>query len=628
MKKKFLCAVSVLKDEEIFVDEWLVYHKMLGIEYFFLFDDGAGLPLRSLLKVHEKYCSVIPWFEAGRVKRNGQIEAFRLALSELIQEFEWVIFLDVDEFVVLKDDKNIEKFLGRFPMASAVSLNWHLFGHNGFFDDPNRLITSSLTKRRLKPHHEEKTFSRTSSISKINSPHYCDLKSGVRVDANGKKFNSRIYPEKTKIAHINHYQCRSFSRWMKRAERGDVNYIEDRCPISEKWRIDQTLLFEKFISDVARSNNEIEDNFLAKFRFKIQDQLQEIKRNRKVLNSTGNKERDEKIKGWLKENICALSSATELTSICYDSSDLLEIIVLFHYARYTKQKNYKSIAQNKLTKIIQKLEEIDIEAKYNLFFEFGIAIEYLVESSFIRKDTNRYLKDIDLIASYRSAKLMDLPVSNKDFIKQLSYHISRLTNPFNNLYVSGEVSNKNCISQLISKIELEVWNPDELLDLLRLVLIIENKKWDVLPVSFTLRMLNLISSTSLVNDMGIDFSFNDLIKLYTLKNRHQSMEYKCLDSSIAVKSTPFSEIDYHNLEQIFGEKYEHYMIRKLMLDRRIIMQNASIKDFEPRTFDSEFRNSFSPSLGRKQIIASQSLFFLKVLNEVTSLPYGLFCYQF
>ncbi|RNL55411.1 glycosyltransferase family 2 protein [Pedobacter jejuensis] len=617
MKKKFLCAVSVIKDEEKFVDEWLVYHKLIGVEHFFLFDDQVDSPLVGYIKAHENYCTVIPWSEINKIEQNRQILAFRYAAINLIKNYEWVIFLDVDEFVVLRQDKNIRLFLSRFPHAAAVSLNWHLFGHNGFLNDPERLITTSLTKRKLIPHHEEKTFSRTDLIIGINSPHFCTMKIGERVDTNGKKFTGKVSPDKTLIAHINHYQCRSFSRWMKRKDRGDVNYIESTCPNSERWRVDEQSLFEKFISDIARNNNELEDSFLSKYKYKIQNGLNDIQRKR--MNTKLNPLFKENINHFLKHGIEVTKISDELTTGFSDANGLMAVIFLFHYAKYTNDIRYKNLANSILTKIIHQLEHISFDKHFDYFLDFGISIEYLVKNCFLKKNTNSFLYQIDLIASHRLIQSMDVPLNQNSIVKLLNYYISRLTNPFNDQHHPQEVLNKENINRLYSMIRPEELSLNELIKVLERHTAIKNNFFlDLVPEGFLDRMHSLVDSVinkNVLRNVAFD---ND-----TRKNLLSLFKYASEENQI--RFDLFKVI--YSFELKFSKSY--------LLDNTI---NRNLKSYSEKNI-SELRNAgekfeflhdfnlldLSKDSKLEQVrIFRQSLFFLKDLNQVIDFPYGLF----
>ena len=49
------------------------------------------------------------------------------------------------------------------------------------------------------------------------------------MDANKRRYREELYPGKTRIARINHYQCRSFTNWMRKPERGEAGtFAENR----------------------------------------------------------------------------------------------------------------------------------------------------------------------------------------------------------------------------------------------------------------------------------------------------------------------------------------------------------------------------------------------------------------
>jgi len=271
-----VCLVAILKDEQPFLDEWLLYHRMLGIDHFFLYDDDPDAPLEEFLKPHQEYVTVVPWF--GRSFSmpgvDRQTKAYWHAFEHYATAYEWMAVIDGDEFIVLREHQDLKVFLNSFPEASAVSLHWHVFGHNGFFDDPPGLITASLTRRMLAPSRNIKTITRTASIRGIISAHYCLLKNGAWVDPNHRMFREDIYPGKTDVAHINHYQCRSFTRWMNRVTRGVPGI--DEAPIVDKanlWRLDPELCLRQFVTTVARNKNEYVDEYMLKYKDSLEEKI-------------------------------------------------------------------------------------------------------------------------------------------------------------------------------------------------------------------------------------------------------------------------------------------------------------------------------------------------------------------
>jgi hypothetical protein len=272
-----VCAVAIVKGEDRFIEEWLVYHRLLGVNHFFLYDNDSKLPLRSLLSAYENFVTVVDWPgdpTASWPGRNLQIKTYTHALACNAASYTWVTFLDPDEFIVLRRHDTLPIFLSSLGEVGSVRLNWHVFGHNGYYEDPNGLVTAALTRRMAAPSTRTKAISRTEAVTSIDSAHCCRLKRGWRtVDANGRPYSEALYLGKTDCAHVNHYQCRSFLTWMGRVRRGDVSFDQSNVPADHRWRLDDHLCLRQFVETVAKDKNELVDDFMLRFESRIATQL-------------------------------------------------------------------------------------------------------------------------------------------------------------------------------------------------------------------------------------------------------------------------------------------------------------------------------------------------------------------
>lgn len=264
-----ICAVAIARDEAQFVEEWIAYHRLIGVDQFFLYDDDPMRPLENLLQRHRAYVSVIPWWgqSEGLPGRNRQTKAYTHFHETYASRFAWVTFIDIDEFITLREAPSLHDFLRQFSKASAVSLHWHVFGHSGLYDDPVGLVTETLTRRMRLPSRQHKSLTRPEAIARIGSAHACVLKPGAaQVDGNGRPFTGTTYEGITRCAHINHYQCRSFRRWMARVERGDVTVDPtDATQKPDRWRVDREACLRHFVETVAFDKNEHEDLFMRRY---------------------------------------------------------------------------------------------------------------------------------------------------------------------------------------------------------------------------------------------------------------------------------------------------------------------------------------------------------------------------
>ena len=163
--------------------------------------------------------------------------------------------------------------------CSAVTLNLHEFGHNGYYENPPGLITASLTRRKFIPHNVGKTFNRPEAIADIVSPHSCILKYGLWMDANHRIFKYILYEGRTDTASVYHYQCRSFANWMNRAVRGDVNFKDEQAPQIHHWRLTEKSCLWKFVTTVALDKNEFVDEYMLRFKEDIESGIKKMRSN-------------------------------------------------------------------------------------------------------------------------------------------------------------------------------------------------------------------------------------------------------------------------------------------------------------------------------------------------------------
>lgn len=117
--------------------EWVTYHKSLGFDHIYLYcnDDDP-------LELYERLCPLIvgdsPFVTFIYYPFVGlQTAMYKHFLRTAAQDTEWFIFLDIDEFIALKQHPDIHAFIRDYGKDSdAVYLNWIFFGNNGHVTRP------------------------------------------------------------------------------------------------------------------------------------------------------------------------------------------------------------------------------------------------------------------------------------------------------------------------------------------------------------------------------------------------------------------------------------------------------------------------------------------------------------
>lgn len=200
-----IVVCSIFKNEARFLSEWIEYHKRIGVDHFYLFDDSSSDDFMNCLKpyIEEKLVTV---FSSSELFPNistwtMQILAEEYYLKKFGQETKWCAYIDIDEFLVLKRHDNMEDFLKEFQDdIGSIYVRWQCFGTSNIHKVPDGELLEHLTMKAL-PEDEinfvGKSIVKTQSQVGMNGPHHARLKPGY--------FQTNC---DLSLIQLNHYFCR------------------------------------------------------------------------------------------------------------------------------------------------------------------------------------------------------------------------------------------------------------------------------------------------------------------------------------------------------------------------------------------------------------------------------------
>lgn len=230
-----VALVCICRDEARFLPEWLAHQVTLGFDRIFLFDhestDGTAELIERLGRTHPM--QRIPW--ASRPGCSPQLDAYRHAVAHLLQGFDWVAFLDCDEFPVLHQHASIRDLLAGFgPEIGAVGLNWLTFGSAGHVHGAAGRVTDAFRlggPRHWSNNRHLKTIARVGGILDAGT-HVCRLSAGAFVHPNGAPIEMPLRPGRSvlvehSVAQLNHYQVKSRADFDAKMRRGRVGPVSD-----------------------------------------------------------------------------------------------------------------------------------------------------------------------------------------------------------------------------------------------------------------------------------------------------------------------------------------------------------------------------------------------------------------
>ncbi len=214
----YLSICAIYRDEAPYLREWVEFHRLAGVERFFLYDNRSADEHRDVLAPRIEDGSVVirEWPDT-----RGQIPAYEHCLREHGERSRWIAFLDLDEFLFSPGGTPLPEVLegyGRFP---GLGVNWCLFGPSGHETKPSGLVVESYLQRLNVPDNRTiKSIVDPARAVECRSVHQFAYECSDAVDENGYPvFGYHTKSVSFSKLRINHYATKSVAEYRMRGER-------------------------------------------------------------------------------------------------------------------------------------------------------------------------------------------------------------------------------------------------------------------------------------------------------------------------------------------------------------------------------------------------------------------------
>lgn len=228
MDKIGICAI--FRDEARDLLEWLAFHKMIGVDLFFLYDNGSSDGGSELVRGSDfaRNVTVTEWSD-----RPGQLSAYNHFRVNHADRVTWIGFIDIDEFIVPRAGGSIREILMRrmYEPYAQIMLQWLVFGPSGHDRRPPGLIVENYTRRMpdgAEINRHIKSLVRTNRLLGIDyTPHAAEC-SGPSCNTRGEEMLPfAIQPvECHDVMVVHHYFTKSREDWEVKRRRGRGNSLE------------------------------------------------------------------------------------------------------------------------------------------------------------------------------------------------------------------------------------------------------------------------------------------------------------------------------------------------------------------------------------------------------------------
>ena len=163
-----LAIVTIIKNEAPYIQEWIEYHRALGVRKFYLYDNESTDETKELLRPYiEKNEVVYHWFPG----KTMQTSAYNHAVKHYKYDTRYMAFIDADEFMIStqidsRAEEIIKGIYAKRPYSAGIGVTWLIYGSSGYLYKPDGLVLENYLQR------SKTNFIRNQHIKAIANPRF------------------------------------------------------------------------------------------------------------------------------------------------------------------------------------------------------------------------------------------------------------------------------------------------------------------------------------------------------------------------------------------------------------------------------------------------------------------------
>ena len=123
-----VCICTLGKNENRYITEFVEHYKNYGVDKIYLYDnnDVEGERFEDIIGKHidNKFVEIIDW--RGVKGTSTYYKIIDSCYQTYHEQYDWLIFYELDEFIYLKKYQNVKLFLSnkKFDECESIELNW------------------------------------------------------------------------------------------------------------------------------------------------------------------------------------------------------------------------------------------------------------------------------------------------------------------------------------------------------------------------------------------------------------------------------------------------------------------------------------------------------------------------
>ncbi len=218
-KKAYLSICAIYRDEGPYLREWIEFHRLAGVERFFLYDNFSEDDHLEVLApyVEEGIVSVRRW-----PVFNPQVAAYNDCIRWHRYDSRWIAFIDVDEFLFSPTGQPLPEVLADYEAWPGVAVAWVMFGTGGHRTRPVGLVIENYlrTIARVEGGMNMKSIVDPTRVTTYASAHHCAYPYLSAVDENHVPVDGHtLVPPSVERLRLNHYHWKSEEEYVAKCAR-------------------------------------------------------------------------------------------------------------------------------------------------------------------------------------------------------------------------------------------------------------------------------------------------------------------------------------------------------------------------------------------------------------------------
>jgi hypothetical protein len=154
--------------DEYSILEWTIHHINLGFTTIYIYDHKS---INLISEILDGLKNVI--INRIDIDDISKIQLIKNAVQYSKEnDYDWMLYLDADEFLALPLYKNIDHFIDNYKEFDQICINWVYFGSNFLTNRPSDTILESYIRSTGCLDKHIKCFVRPKNIINIVNPHY------------------------------------------------------------------------------------------------------------------------------------------------------------------------------------------------------------------------------------------------------------------------------------------------------------------------------------------------------------------------------------------------------------------------------------------------------------------------